>query len=94
MGYLEGFGLGIIGGMIPELVAMYQIRKEYNSTKFSYLTTFIYWAPTLVMILAGGGLVDLYLLGGSTINPLLAVNLGASAPFILGNMTKHAPKTN
>jgi hypothetical protein len=41
------------------------------------------------MSLMGAFLVFLYTSSGVTMIPILAFNIGASAPFILGNLTKH-----
>ena len=50
-----------------------------------------YWAITLAMILSGGALVAIYLGSGVTMTPLLAVNIGASAPLILQSLMSQAP---
>ncbi len=43
------------------------------------------------MILSGGALVAIYLGSGVTMTPLLAVNIGASAPLILQSLVSQAP---
>ena len=51
-----------------------------------------YWGITVAMVLAGGGLVVIYMKSELALNAWLAVNIGASAPLIIGAMTEQAPK--
>ena len=44
------------------------------------------------MILAGGGLVVVYIKSKFTLNALLAVNIGASAPLIIGALASQVPR--
>ncbi|MDH1145244.1 hypothetical protein N5C60_11500 [Pseudomonas mosselii] len=41
-----------------------------------------YWVPCIILPLAGGFLVLLHLQSGATINPLLAMNIGITAPLV------------
>jgi len=43
------------------------------------------------MILSGGGLVVIYMKSSIAVAPILAVNIGASAPLILGTLVAQAP---
>jgi hypothetical protein len=43
------------------------------------------------MILSGGGLVAIYLKSSIHVAPILAVNIGASAPLILGTLVAQVP---
>jgi len=43
------------------------------------------------MILSGGGLVAIYLKSNIQVAPILAVNIGASAPLILGTLIAQVP---
>lgn len=49
----------------------------------------VYWVPFLVMPLIGGGLA--YIISGIALNPLLAVNIGISAPLIFRKMAEINP---
>ena len=43
------------------------------------------------MMAAGGGLVVIYLRSGISVQPILAVNVGASAPLLIGSVLGQAP---
>lgn len=83
-------GLGIAGGGLAELVKWYKIRDSNNMD--DYKKPSIYWVLTVLMILAGGVLAFAYSKIGN-INALLAINVGASAPLIIGGLANSpAPK--
>lgn len=48
----------------------------------------LYWITTVLMILAGGGLATLY---GVPIGAWLALNVGASAPALIGALSAPPP---
>jgi hypothetical protein len=75
--------LGIAGGGLAELVKWYKIRDSTNMDE--YKKPSIYWVLTVLMILAGGVLAFAYSKIGD-INALLAINVGASAPLIIGGL--------
>ena len=76
--------------MISEIIAFY---KERHSTKLSpYYFTIRYWVATLLMIGLGGYLVHLYTISGTILTPILATNIGATAPLIFGKTTKQYPE--
>lgn len=79
---IEGFLFGILGGALVELVGLFKLRREMPP---QYLKSKFYWVVTSLMSLADGILVVIYLRSGMTLNPLLAVNIGASTPLILGS---------
>jgi hypothetical protein len=87
---LGAFVCGIGGGIAPELVKMYKIRELPQMPQ--WFKSPIFWGLTLAMILAGGGLATLYAASGSTLSPILAVNVGASAPLILSTLSSNAPE--
>lgn len=51
----------------------------------------IYWVPYLVMPLLGGGLAYVYVMSEIVLKPILAVNVGVSAPLILRAMAEANP---
>ncbi len=56
-----------------------------------HLKSWFFWINTVLMALTGGFLAYLYNISGTSLTAVLAVNVGASAPFILGNFTKDQP---
>lgn len=87
----EYFLYGIFGGLLAELLGLYQLRTQARSAIPSYLRSAFYWGTTIGMILAGGGLVFVYGKSGVNLNPIIAVNVGASAPLILGSLVQKKP---
>jgi hypothetical protein len=86
---LDAFLLGLVGGLVPEFVTAYRLRKEPQMPQ--WFKRWNYWVPTFLMILAGGGLAALYTDSGTKLGPILAVNIGATAPLILGTISATAP---
>ena len=91
MGMLEGFSYGVFGGFMAELLGLFKLRHEKPGSFPAWLRSPFYWIITLLMILAGGVLVVVYLKSAFTLNPVLAVNVGASAPLIIGTLVSQAP---
>jgi hypothetical protein len=85
----DAFLYGLGGGLVPELVALYKMRQQPQLPQ--WIRSWIYWLPTVAMIAAGGGLAAAYASSGSQIGPILALNIGASAPLILGSLSSAAP---
>lgn len=79
------FGYGLLGGALAELLKWYQMRESPTSPP--YLGSLKYWLLTVLMALAGGLLVVVQNVG----NPLLALNIGLSAPLILKALAAVTP---
>jgi len=83
-----GFLCGVFGGVVSEVVGIYKFRRFKKLP--DWLKTKSYWTITILMILAGGGLVCVYLQSSIELTPLLAVNVGASAPLIISRLADEA----
>ncbi len=81
------FLLGVVGGLLGELLKWYSMRESPNLPE--YLRSPFYWVVTLLMILAGGGLVIIQ--GVQPDNPWLAINVGITAPLILKGFASVVP---
>lgn len=81
---------GLMGGALAELVRWYGIRDELHKGWPSWATGG-YWVITAVMVAAGGALVAMHQASGVGMNPVLAVNIGASAPTILSALLQSTP---
>ena len=57
-----------------------------------WLTWWFYWVCALALSALGALLVYLYEGSGVAIDPILAFNIGASAPLIVRQMTRAAPE--
>jgi hypothetical protein len=74
------FLAGAFGGFLVELLRWYKIKESRSFP--DYASRFTYWSLTILMILAGGGVAVLSGLG--PINALTVLNIGASAPALIG----------
>ncbi len=83
------FLFGCLGGILLELYRLYKIRQDKNSP--SYYGQLKYWIITLGMIVCGGVLSWLWDME-VTLTPLLAVNIGITAPLLLSLLAGESPK--
>jgi hypothetical protein len=91
----EGEGpvlIGICGGIAAELVRWHSLRFTLHKGLPDWSKSPLYWIVTIGMAIAGGGLVYLYILSGTNISPFLALNIGASAPLLIGKLAEQAPR--
>lgn len=79
------FGYGVLGGGLAELLKWYQLRESTSTPP--YLGSAKYWVLTVLMALAGGLLAAVQ----NVSNPLLAINIGISAPLILKALAAVTP---
>jgi hypothetical protein len=91
VGILTGFSYGVLGGFFAELLGWFQLRKQAPASLPQYSKFWFYWGITLAMILAGGILVVIYLASDIPLKPILAVNIGASAPLLIGTFVAQTP---
>ena len=89
---METLLYGIIGGAFAELLGLFKLRHRAPSRFPVWLKSWLYWSLTVSMILAGGALAVIYTKAGIELNPLIAVNIGASAPLIIGTFVSQTPQ--
>jgi hypothetical protein len=87
----EGFWFGVLGGLLGELFNLFKLRQQPTKLLPAWVTSFWYWILTLFMIVSGGVLVVIYLKSNIPVVPILAVNIGASAPLIVGTLVAQVP---
>lgn len=92
--FSQEFWYGIVGGFLAELFSLWKLRHELKKSLPSYLRSWFYWLMTGLMICSGGIVALVYAKSGVSLSPLLAVNVGASAPLIIGSLTAASPKIN
>jgi H+/Cl- antiporter ClcA len=83
---------GIVGGALVELLKHYRLAQESPGPLPDKFKGGYYWTVTIAMILAGGIFTLTYKLTGSGLNPILDMNIGASAPLIIGSFAAKPPK--
>jgi len=81
------FLFGVIGGALAEVLKWWQLREATNPP--AYLKSVFYWVITGIMVLVGGILAVAYNVEAS--KPLLAINIGVSAPLILKGLASVVP---
>ena len=86
MGVCEGFLWGFCGGFLAELLGHFKLRHQSPGTFPAWLKSPYYWVVTVLMMIAGGLLVIIYLKSGVALKVIVAVNLGASAPLLIGSL--------
>jgi hypothetical protein len=87
---LAGFIWGAIGGILPEILLWYRVRDKIGDLSYIPKPLF-YWLITGLMICAGGVLVVAYIESGIAFKPILAMNVGASAPLAIGALAAQTP---
>jgi len=92
MELIHTFLYGIVGGLFAELLGLFKLRRQATSDFPQWIKSIFYWIVTLCMIFAGGVLCIIYTKAGIELNPLIALNIGASAPLIIGSIVSHAPQ--
>ncbi len=83
------FLFGCLGGIAIELLRWWKLRE---SIEFPiYARKWTYWCLTIAMILAGGLIAVAY--GTDPKSALLAMNLGASTPAIIGTLAAQSAQS-
>ncbi len=78
---------GALALKMLELAEVRTIPKDQRPD----LSDLLYWVPFLVMPILGGGLAYMYIMSDIVLKPVLAVNVGISAPLIIRAMASAAP---
>ena len=84
--------LGLAGGAAAEILQWFRLRKELHRGVPDWARHWLYWLITLVMVGFGGLLVFIYQASNVEISPIIAFNIGASAPLILETLIGQAPQ--
>lgn len=86
----ENILLPAMGGFAIQLLSLLELAKVPISQRPD-LKSLVYWIPYLVNPLLGGLLGFAYFHNEQTINPVLAIHIGASAPITLRMMASSRP---
>ena len=83
---------GFVGGIGAEGLRWFRIRDELHKGVPAWGKSRLYWVVTAVMSVIGAALVWAYDSAGDVqLNPILAINIGASAPLILSRLSGQIP---
>jgi hypothetical protein len=86
--------LGLVGGLLAELLRWFDLRYSLHQGLPDWSRSILYWVITFLMACAGALFVYVYILSGTKLNPILALNIGASAPLLLGKLIQQSPPMN
>lgn len=83
------------GGLAAEALRWWRLVQSHRAGTSlnlpAYARSPFYWALTGVIVLAGGMLAVAYAASGQALGPILAINIGASAPLIIQGLASSAP---
>ena len=79
---------GLLGGVGGELPQWFRIRHEPLP---DWAKRPFYWVVSIIMITFGAVFVLMYQSSGVELNPILAANIGASAPLALSSLSTTVP---
>jgi hypothetical protein len=83
----ENIGWALLGGLVAELLGLFEIRRTLPGEWPHWLRSKGYWCITAGMVLAGAVVVLAYERSGMKLSALVAMNVGASAPLALRQLT-------
>lgn len=71
-----------------ELVEIHRIPVHQRPN----LKELIYWVPFLILPMVGGFLAYVYIESGTILSPLLALNVGVTAPLVFRSLAERIPE--
>lgn len=74
-------------------IKLLELAESYNlpKPKRPDFRDWLYWASFLIMPLLGGAIAHAYVSSSTNLTPILAINVGVSAPLILRTMAQVNP---
>ena len=89
--FQSGVFFAAAGALAVELLKLAEIRNIPKHERPD-LKEVLYWLPYLIIPLLGAGIAYMYIMSDIVLKPILAVNVGASAPLIIRTMMTTVPK--
>ncbi len=80
----------VFGALAMQVLSLME-RKNIPKTERPDLKDFFYWLPFIVSPLLAAGLTAAYIYPTDDLKPLVAINVGVSAPLILRSMSNLNP---
>jgi hypothetical protein len=85
---------GVLGGVLAELFKHHRFVQETPGPMPDKFKGLYYWIVTIAMMFAGGVLTLAHKLTGAGLNPIIDLNIGASAPLMIGAFIARPPKVD
>jgi hypothetical protein len=86
------FLFAVFGGFAVNFLRLFEIAKLPKSERPETFSDWLYVLQFFGMPLIGGVLALAYSMSGTALTPILAVNIGASAPLILKTFASVLPE--
>lgn len=83
--------IGVAGGSLGELLKWFRTRDDLHKGLPDWSKSCWYWLVTVLMALTGGLLVFGYVWDGNRLGFLLCLDIGVSAPLLLGKLLEQTP---
>ena len=93
MTWFEIFMWGLFGGLGAEVSVVFAFRHRGPKEFPHWLKSWTYYIVAFAMVIFGGGIAVAYARSGITLNAILAIQIGASAPLIFRKLTETVPET-
>ncbi len=93
MDSIETFLWGFLGGLGAEVSVVFALRHRASSEYPYWLKSCTYYIVGFVMVIFGGLIAVAYSKSGTTLNAILAIQIGASAPLIFRKLRDTIPDT-
>jgi hypothetical protein len=87
----ETFLWGLFGGLGAEASVVFAFRHRGPSEYPYWLKSWTYYFVAAVMVLIGGVIAVAYAKSGTTLNAMLAIQIGASTPLIFRKLSENIP---
>jgi hypothetical protein len=78
-----------LGALGIQLLGIMELSKVPKNQRPDF-KDFIYWIPFAIHPLVGAGLAYAYVASGESLAPLLAINVGVTAPLVLKTIATNA----
>ena len=88
---VETFIWGFFGGLGAEVSVVFALRHRGPKEYPHWLKSWTYYIVSFVMVIVGGGIAVAYAQSGTTLNAILAIQIGASAPLIFRKLSETIP---
>lgn len=84
---------GLVGGCAAEALKWFRLREAVHESWPDYARHWGYWLISAIMVGVGGLLVCIYQASDDVrLRPILAFNIGVSAPLILSSLAEQIPR--
>jgi ABC-type uncharacterized transport system permease subunit len=91
MSACEGLLWGAFGAVIGVVPDFLRAAKLPVKSRPQWLRSWLFWFSVFIRTVMGAGLVFAYIRSGTLLNPIVAMNIGASLPFFTRSLGRALP---